>query len=260
MTAEPLVTRTPIKTPHEPIMPIFPIGGMWVDGLKADSSHFRSHSPDVFIEQGQPAYWQRGQEPMMLCTRHDYVDVNQPLITYSGRVFASMAEAGQVFTEAYNNAKAPGDEGTLITPDGNLQILRGAAGMPVPNTDPVRYQLMPYSISVALLRPYSEIEFHDLHTGPFQGYTLACIKDWGAFSVGAAYQEGKKMSETLPRFAINPVASAIWLQSFAADEVDKEGIKLSSKFMYGPVVLLRTELIVPGLYEHIANADLQQDG
>jgi hypothetical protein len=220
------------RIPYFPQMPIFPIGGhsMYaLEGLTTQEIVWRGQPYTAFIDQGQFAVSISNELPLKLSKRQAHYPQNQgPHTAYDGHEFASLAEAGQVFTEAYNTAKPAGLDATVITPNGKLIRLPERADIPLDPQQPVetgetvRYYWRPYTLFAPLLRPGNEVELYDFKTGPFAGYSMLCLADGGVL---------KPTIAKLARYAINSVASAIWLQSFPLDETDEQGILVASKFV-----------------------------
>lgn len=218
--------------------PTFPIGGYGLEGLKSLRNPWVSYPVGSVIEQG--IFLSADKEVVS-------IETTEAVITCDGRVFASIKHAGQVYTEAYQSAKPAGLDATLITADANLVRFPSVAEQ-VFRSNPAVYKWPGNRLIEPLLRPAGEIQIDDLTTGPFQGYSLVSVRTKGILNPWKATLYNK------PTLAINPVASAIWLQSFLPEQVDKSGAAMLSKYVYGPALLISTAAIDPEVYEGLETA------
>jgi hypothetical protein len=243
------------RIPYFPQMPIFPIGGYStnsLEGLAPLDLVWRGWWSGSFIDQGAFAVSIADELPLRLSKRYAHYAQNQgPLRTYDGREFASLSEAGEIFTQAYHNAKPAGRDAQIITPDGVLISYPDKAEVPVEQPEPgaaVKYCWSAFRLFAPMLRLGNELALYDFKFGPFAGFSMLCFAD-GVL---------KPNLDAKPRYGINPVASAIWLQSFPLDEKDERGILVASKFVYGRVLLISSSTVHPKIYEVVANVGVNK--
>jgi hypothetical protein len=234
---------------HPAKMPVFPLGGWHREGpspvpQEGQGGQALGFPCTAFLEQGLFTVTDRGNNndgPLILSTRYAKDYTEDKMIMYDGTVVDSLAELGNIFTAAYNRVKPEPGHATLIHPNGYLTPR-------TPKSFPFREKFSLQDLCRIVLCEPSGIVTRALEYGPFKGYTLVRAAKGGI-------QCPLRNINYYPLYPLNPVASAMWMQSFTTEEKDEHGVPYFIQFLYGLVLLVPTDLIE--LFPKISEAELR---